>query len=88
VNRSTELLREAIDTGNLDAVKRLVREEPELLTAIIRPGPNRDYRPLTEAATECQVEILAFLIASGCDVREDNNYALKRASLYDHCIRH
>lgn len=30
---STELLREAIDTGNLEAVKQIIEQEPELLRA-------------------------------------------------------
>lgn len=79
-------LRTAIDTGNLDTVKDLVAEEPDLLNAIIRPGRNRDYRPVTEAAVECQLEILSFLIASGANVTEDHHYPLFRAALYDRCV--
>jgi ankyrin repeat protein len=79
-------LRTAIDTGDLTTVKRLLETEPDLLNAIIRPGKNRDYRPLTEAAVECQLDILAFLIASGADVTEDGHYPLFRASLYDRCV--
>ena len=83
---SIDAMREAVDAGDLAAVKRLLEIEPDLLTAIIRPGPNRNYRPITEAATECQLEILAFLIEAGGDVKEEDNYALKRASLYDRCV--
>jgi len=86
MSRSIEALREAINTSDLATVKRLVKDDPELLTAIVHPGTNRNYRPITEAAVECQLEILTFLIASGGDVAEDGNYALKRASLYDRCI--
>jgi ankyrin repeat protein len=67
-------------------VRTLVTHEPSLLQAIIRPGPNRDYRPLTEAAVECQSEILRFLIDCGCDVNEDHNYPLFRTALYERCI--
>ncbi|MGQ0732182.1 MAG: ankyrin repeat domain-containing protein [Acidobacteriota bacterium] len=84
---STEQLRTAIDTGDLASVKRLIASEPALLQAIVRPArQNRNYRPLTEAAVECQLEILAFLVASGCDVTEDHNYPMFRASLYDRCV--
>lgn len=83
---TTDALRSAIDTGDLATVQSLVTEEPALLQAIIRPGRNRNYRPLTEAAVECQLEILSFLIDSGCDVNEDHNYAMFRTALYERCI--
>jgi ankyrin repeat protein len=79
-------LRAAIDTGDLPAVRRLVRQVPSLIKAIIHPGPNRNYRPLTEAAVEGQLKILAFLIASGSEVNEDHNYPMFRAALYDRCV--
>lgn len=82
----SDRLRVAIDAGDLEAVRHLIDLEPALLRANIRPGPNRDYRPLTEAAVECRLEILDFLISSGCDVREDQNYPMFRACLYDRCI--
>jgi hypothetical protein len=81
-----ERLRTAIGSGDLSTVRALVTEEPALLQTIIRPGPSRNYRPLTEAAVECQLEILSFLIDSGCDVNEDRNYAMFRTALYDRCI--
>jgi ankyrin repeat protein len=81
-----ERLRTAIGSGDLPTVRALVTEEPALLQTIIRPGPSRNYRPLTEAAVECQLEILSFLIDSGCDVNEDRNYAMFRTALYDRCI--
>jgi ankyrin repeat protein len=81
-----EQLRLAIDAGDLTAVRSLVTEEPALLQTIIRPGRNRDYRPLTEAAVECRLEVLRFLIDSGCDVNEDHNYPMFRAALYERCI--
>jgi ankyrin repeat protein len=83
---TVEPLRLAIDGGDLATVRALVSEEPALLNAIVRPGPNRDYRPLTEAAVECQLEILRFLIDAGCDVREDHNYPMFRTALYERCI--
>ena len=83
---TTEALRVAIDTGNLNTVRTLVTDEPVLLQTIIRPGPNRNYRPLTEAAVECQLDILSFLIDSGCDVNEDHNYVMFRTALYERCI--
>jgi uncharacterized protein len=79
-------LRLAIDGGDLATVRILVADEPALLQAILRPGPNRNYRPLTEAAVECQLEILRFLIDSGCDVNEDHNYPMFRTALYERCI--
>jgi uncharacterized protein len=83
---AAEALRVAIDAGDLETVRTLVTHEPALLQAIIRPGPNRNYRPLTEAAVECQLEILRFLIDSGCDVNEDRNYVMFRTALYERCI--
>jgi hypothetical protein len=83
---TTEALRAAIDAGDLATVRTLVAQEPSLLQAIIRPGRSRDYRPLTEAAVECQLEILSFLIDSGCDVNEDHNYVMFRTALYERCI--
>jgi ankyrin repeat protein len=79
-------LRSAIDSGDLAGVRSLVNEEPALLQTIIRPGRNRDYRPLTEAAVEGQLEVLRFLIDSGCDVHEDHHYPMFRAALYERCI--
>jgi ankyrin repeat protein len=79
-------LRIAINAGNLAAVRQMIAADPSLLHAIIRPGRNRDYRPLTEAAVECQLEILEFLIAAGASVTEDQHYPLFRASLYDRCV--
>jgi ankyrin repeat protein len=81
-----ERLRAAIDAGDLPTVQALVTKEPALLQTIIRPGRNRDYRPLTEAAVECQLDILRFLINSGGDVNEDHHYAMFRTALYDRCI--
>ncbi|MBT4611579.1 MAG: hypothetical protein HOM68_20655 [Gemmatimonadetes bacterium] len=83
---SIDAMREAIEVGDLAAVTGLLEDEPDLLTTIIRPGENRNYRPITEAATQCQLEILAYLIEIGGDVTEEGNYALKRASLYDRCV--
>lgn len=84
---SSDQLRLSIDRGDLSDVERLIAQEPALLNAIVRPGSHdRNYRPLTEAAVQCQLEILAFLIASGCDVNEDHNYPMFRASLYDRCV--
>ena len=85
MSTADELLK-AIDTGDLDAVKRMIEQEPSLLKTIIRPGTNRNYSPVTEAAVECQLEILTFLIESGADVTENANYPLQRAALYDRCI--
>jgi ankyrin repeat protein len=79
-------LRIAIDAGDLAAVRRLLDAAPELKDVIIRPGRSRDYRPLTEAAVENQVEILAYLIGLGCDVNEDANYPMFRAALYERCL--
>jgi ankyrin repeat protein len=83
---TVDRLRFAIDGGDLATVRTMVADEPALLQAIIRPGPNRNYRPLTEAAVACQLEILRFLIDSGCDVHEDDNYPMFRTALYDRCI--
>lgn len=71
MGEQTNAMRQAIEEGHLDTVKRLLQEEPKLLSAIVRPGENRNYRPITEAATTCQLEILEFLIASGGDVTVD-----------------
>ena len=82
---SSDLLK-AIDAGNLDAVKELLSQDASLLSAIIRPGRNRDYTPVTEAAVECQLDILSYLIERGCDVAEKNDYPLLRSALYDRCV--
>jgi ankyrin repeat protein len=76
----------AIDAGDLDTVRRMTGDDPALLRAIVRPGSSRDYRPLTEAAVACQLGVLEFLIASGCDVNEDHNYPMFRTALYERCI--
>jgi ankyrin repeat protein len=84
---SSDQLRISIDRGDLLEVQRLTAQEPALLNAIVRPGSHdRNYRPLTEAAVQCQFQILAFLITSGCAVNEDHNYPMFRASLYDRCV--
>jgi ankyrin repeat protein len=79
-------LRTAIDAGDLETVRHLMAVEPDLLNAIIRPGVNRNYRPLTEAAVQGELEILRFLIASGASVTEDHHYPMFRAALYDRCV--
>ena len=79
-----ERLRSAIDAGDLATVRKLIGEVPALLTAIV--NPDRQYRPLTEAAMECQIDILRFLIASGGGVNEDHNFPMFRASLSDRNI--
>jgi ankyrin repeat protein len=86
VGPAAEELRLAIDAGDLASVKRLVQGDRKLLGTILRPGRNRDYRPLTEAAVEAQLAILEYLIAEGCDVREDDNYPMFRAALYERCV--
>jgi hypothetical protein len=80
-----ERLRSAIDAGDLATVRKLIGEDPALLTAIV--NPDRQYRPLTEAAVECQIDILRFLIASGGVVNEDHNFPMFRASLSDRNTR-
>jgi|GEM_PF-1531768 hypothetical protein len=86
MSQDIELLLKAIGSGDLRVVKRLTKKDPTLLNTIIRPGRNRDYRPLTEAAVECQLDILSYLIDSGCDVNEDDRYPMFRAALYDRCV--
>lgn len=83
--KTAELLN-AIGLGNLNLVRDLILETPSLKNEIIRPGKNRDYRPLTEAAVEAQLEILSFLIEAGCDVEEDCRYPMFRAALYGRCV--
>ena len=81
---STERFRAAIDAGDLSLVKRMVENNPGLLSGVVNPDQN--YRALTEAAVESQTEILAYFIASGCDVNEDHNFPMFRASLHGRCV--
>jgi ankyrin repeat protein len=81
-----ERLRRAIAEGDLPGVKRLIEGDRSLLGAILIPGPNRDYRPLTHAAVQNQLATLEYLIGEGCSVREDSNYPMFRAALYDRCV--
>jgi ankyrin repeat protein len=84
---SPERLRNAITDGDLAAVQSLIQADRSLLHAIVVPGgPNRNYRPVTHAAVEGQLAILGYLIDEGCDVREDHNYPMFRAALYDDCV--
>ena len=83
---SEERLRAAICDDDLEIVKALIENDPDLLKAVIHPGPNREYRPLTQAAVEGRIEVLEFLIASGCDVNEDSNYPMFRCALHERSI--
>ena len=66
--------RVAIDVGDLATVKRMVENDHDLLGCVVNADSN--FRPLTEAAVECQLEPLAYLIAAGCDVNEDYNFPM------------
>jgi hypothetical protein len=57
-------LRTAIKSGDLATVRSLVEENPILLGAVLIPGPNRNYRPLTLAAVSGQLDLSTMVAAS------------------------
>jgi hypothetical protein len=81
---SIDRFRAAIDAGDLATVKSMVESDHGLLNRVINPGGN--FRALTEAAVECQLEVLAYLIGAGGDVNEDHNFPMFRASLHGRCV--
>ena len=71
----------------MENVRSLVEADRSLLNSIVVPGRvNRNYRPLTAAAVLGQLHILSYLIEEGCSVREDHNYPMFRAALYERCV--
>jgi hypothetical protein len=84
MSSSIDRFRAAIDAGDLATVKSMVEGDPGLLNRVINPDGN--FRALTEAAVECQLDIMEYLIASGCEVNEDRNFPMFRVSLHARCV--
>jgi ankyrin repeat protein len=76
--------RAAIDAGHLARVREMVEDDPTLLGSVV--NIEQGYRPLTEAVVECQLEVVSYLIEAGCDVHEDHNFPMFRASLSGRCV--
>ncbi len=73
----------AISEGNLDQVKKLLTESPDLLKATLDDGST----PLHRAAYEGKLEITAFLLEAGADImaqKVNQSTPLHGAAFYGH----
>ncbi len=75
-------LRSAIDDNNTDAIRSIVARRPDIVHDHVRRMRQRygNYRPLTYACSQGQIEAARILIELGSDIREDGNLPAARGS--------